>query len=72
MKSPHPFHIHVPTWPVDLWAKLRRLASVSRRPIKEEALIAIEDHLKANNLLTEKEIKQIQEARTNEAVSHGE
>jgi hypothetical protein len=63
VKRPHPFHIHVPTWPVDLWAKLRRLASVSRRPIKEEALIAIEEHLKANDLLTNKEIDQLAKAR---------
>jgi hypothetical protein len=63
MKKPHPFHIHVPTWPIDLWSKLRRLASVSRRPIKEEALIAIEDHLKANDLLTESEIEQLRRSR---------
>jgi hypothetical protein len=63
MKKPHPFHIHVPTWPVDLWAKLRRLASVSRRPIKEEALIAIEEHLKANDLLNDKEIEELRKAR---------
>jgi len=63
VKKPHPFHIHVPTWPVDLWAKLRRLASVSRRPIKEEALIAIEEHLKTNDLLTGREIEQLRASR---------
>jgi hypothetical protein len=63
MEKDHPFHIQVPTWPVDLWAKLKRLASVSRRPIKEEALIAIEDHLRANNLLTEKEIEELRQSR---------
>lgn len=63
MKKPHPFHIHVPTWPVDLWAKLRRLAAVSRRPIKEEALIALEEHLKANSLLSDEEIEKLREAR---------
>lgn len=63
MRKPHPFHVHVPTWPVDLWAKLKRLASVSRRPIKEEALIAIEDHLRANDLLTEKEIEELRQSR---------
>ena len=65
MKKPHPFHIHVPTWPVDLWGKLRRLASVSRRPIKEEALVAIEDHLKANNLLSDKELEDLRASREN-------
>ena len=63
MKKPHPFHIHVPTWPVDLWAKLRRLASVSRRPIKEEALVAIENHLKANDLLSDKELEDLRASR---------
>lgn len=67
MSKPHPFHIHVPTSPVDLWAKLKRLASVSRRPLKEEALIAIEDHLKANDLLTEKEIEQLRKSRESDA-----
>lgn len=63
MKQPHPFHIHVPTRPVDLWAKLRQLASTSRRPIKEEALIAIEEHLKANDLLSEKEAEELRRSR---------
>ena len=67
MKKPHPFHIHVPTDPVDLWAKLKRLASVSRRPIKEEALIAIEEYLKVNNLLTSKEIEQIRQSRESDS-----
>lgn len=45
-KLSHPFHIHIPA---DLWDKLRRLARVvNRRTIKEEALIAIENHVKAN------------------------
>lgn len=59
MKAPHPFHIHVPTDPVDLWEKLRRLAKANRRTLKEEALVAIENHLKQNSLLSEAEQKRL-------------
>lgn len=59
MKRPHPFHIHVPQAPVDLWDKLRKLAAQNRRLLKEEALLAIENHLKSAGLLTDEEIKKM-------------
>jgi len=64
MKTSHPFHIHVPTSPINLWDKLRRLASINRRPLKEEALIAIEAHLKQNGQLSQKEARQLQNDRS--------
>jgi hypothetical protein len=59
MKQPHPFHIHVPTFPVDLWEKLRRLAKANRRTLKEEALVALESHLANNGLLSAEERKKL-------------
>ena len=59
MSAPHPFHIHVPTKPIDLWDKLRRLAKTNRRTIKEEALVALENHLRSNAMLTEAEEKRL-------------
>lgn len=61
MKKPHPFHVHVPTQPVDLWEKLRRLAARNRRTLKEEALLAIENHLQAAGMLTESEFKKLRQ-----------
>lgn len=55
----HPFHIHVPREPVDLWDKLRRLASKERRTLKQEALLALENHLKQSGMLTESESKKL-------------
>lgn len=59
MKTPHPFHIHVPREPVDLWDKLKRLAAREQHLLKVEALNAIIAHLQSNGLLTEQEIKKI-------------
>lgn len=59
----HPFHIHVPREPVDLWEKLRRLAAQNRRPIKEEALLAIENRLEAAGLLTSAEIDRLSQPK---------
>lgn len=55
----HPFHILIPRKPVDLWEKLRRLASSKRGTIKREVMLAIETHLKANGVLSDAEIKKI-------------
>lgn len=62
MKSPHPFHIHVPREPVDLWEKLRRLAAKNERKIKQEALVAIKNHLQTHGMLSDKEIERMIEA----------
>lgn len=56
----HPFHIHVPKEPVNLWEKLKRLASRNRRTYKQEAMVAVENHLAANGLLTDTERKKLQ------------
>jgi hypothetical protein len=61
LKTPHPFHIHVPREPVDLWDKLKRLAAREQHLLKVEALNAIVAHLKTNGLLTESEIKKLRE-----------
>ncbi len=55
MKS-HPFNIHIPIEPVDLWGKLRRVASLNKRTIKAEAMIAIERHLQSEGELSNSEI----------------
>jgi mRNA-degrading endonuclease RelE of RelBE toxin-antitoxin system len=41
--KPHPFHIHIPD---KLWKEFQKLAEKNRRKLKEEALIAIENHVK--------------------------
>jgi len=56
MKTPHPFHILVPREPVDIWEKLKQLATRNRRTIKEEVLLAIEDRLKSHKILKDKTI----------------
>jgi len=55
----HPFHILVPKEPVNLWEKLKRLASSKRRTIKQEVMLALESHLKANGSLSDSEIRKI-------------
>ena len=55
MKS-HPFNLYIPTQPVDIWGKLKRLASLNKRTIKAEAMIAIERHLQNEGELTNAEI----------------
>lgn len=40
--KPHRFHIEIPP---DLWKKFQKLAKANRRKLKEEALIAIEEHV---------------------------
>jgi hypothetical protein len=59
----HPFHIHVPRAPVDLWDKLRKLAAREQHLLKVEALNAIIGHLKAKKMLRDKEFAQIDAAR---------
>lgn len=39
----HPFHIEIP---IELWERFKKLAATNRRKLKEEALIAIENHLR--------------------------
>lgn len=38
----HPFHINMPP---DLWERFKTVAAGNRRILKEEALIAIENHV---------------------------
>ncbi len=44
MKQEHDFHIELPR---ALWEQFKKLAAKNRRKLKEEALIAIENHIKA-------------------------
>lgn len=58
-KTHHPFNLYVPTSPVDVWGKLKRLASLNHRTIKAEAMIAIERHLQAEGELSNAEIAKL-------------
>lgn len=60
MKTPHPFHIHVPREPVDLWDKLKRLAAREQHLLKVETLNALITHLQAEGMLTPAEVKKLQ------------
>lgn len=46
----HRFHLILPT---DLWQRIQTLALRNRRPVTQEIIIAIEDHLDADEANTQ-------------------
>lgn len=64
--GPHPFHIHIPRRPVDLWAALKRCARRNERTFRGEALVAIKAHLIQSGVLSEEEIRLLREYRGDE------
>ena len=55
----HDFHIYLPKKPVDVWAKLKALAKANKRPVTQEARLAIEDHLQKHEMLSYSEIQKL-------------
>lgn len=45
MPTAHRFHVQIPA---NLWERFKRIAKTNRRKLKEEALIAIEAHVKSH------------------------